>query len=94
MIGVLATIKINPGSNSDFEEIAKKMVKAVRANEMGNVYYNFYKGEDDNTYVVMERYKGQEDLDAHGKTEHMRSIGSEMGKHMSGAPEIKILKSL
>ena len=94
MIGVLATIKINPGSNSDFEAIAKKMVKAVKANETGNVYYNFYKGEDDNTYVVMERYKGQEDLDAHGKTEHMRSIGPEMGKHMSGAPEIKILKSL
>ena len=54
MIGVLATIKINPGSNSDFEAIAKKMVKAVKTNETGNVYYNFYKGEDDNTYVVME----------------------------------------
>ena len=94
MIGVLATLKINPGKNKDFEDAARRMVKAVEENEAGNLYYNFYKGEDDTTYIVMERYKSQEDLDLHGKTEHMRSIGGDMGKYMSGPPLIKVLESL
>ena len=93
MIGVLATLKIRPETNTTFEEIANRMTVAVKENEPGNVYYNFYK-EDETTYVVMERYSSQADLDAHGKTEHMKTIGNEMGKYMAGPPEIKILQGL
>ena len=94
MKGVLATLKIHSGTNKDFEGAARRMVKAVEENEPGNIYYNFYKGEDDTTYIVMERYNSQEDLDAHGKTEHMKSIGADMGKYMAAAPDIKVFESL
>tara|TARA_B100000686_G_scaffold111584_1_gene119011 strand:+ start:19790 stop:20074 length:285 start_codon:yes stop_codon:yes gene_type:complete len=94
MVGVFAILKIQEGSNKEFESAARLMEEAVKKNEPGNNYYNFYKGQDDTTYIVMERYNSQEDLDAHSQTEHMKTIGAEMGKYLSGAPEIKVFESL
>ena len=94
MVGVFAILKIQEGSNKEFESAARLMEEAVKKNEPGNNYYNFYKGQDDTTYIVMERYNSQEDLDAHSQTEHMKTIGAEMGKYFSGAPEIKVFESL
>jgi len=42
-IGVVATIKIQPGKNAEFEAAAKEMMAAVRANEPGNSLYSFAK---------------------------------------------------
>ncbi len=94
MVGVFAILKIQEGTNKEFESAARQMEEAVKKNEPGNNYYNFYKGKDDTTYIVMERYNSQEDLDAHSQTEHMKTIGAEMGKYLSGAPEIKVFESL
>ena len=94
MVGVFAILKIQEGTNKEFESAARQMEEAVKKNESGNNYYNFYKGQDDTTYIVMERYNSQEDLDAHSQTEHMKTIGAEMGKYLSGAPEIKVFESL
>jgi len=94
MVGVFAILKIQEGTNKEFETAARLMEEAVKKNEPGNNHYNFYKGQDDTTYIVMERYNSQEDLDAHSQTEHMKTIGAEMGKYLSGAPEIKVFESL
>ena len=94
MVGVFAILKIQEGSNKEFESAARLMEEAVKKNEPGNNYYNFYKGQDATTYIVMERDNSQEDLDAHSQTEHMKTIGAEMGKYLSGAPEIKVFESL
>ena len=94
MVGVLAKIKIKLGTNSEFEEAIKKMSMAVRDNEKGNLYYDVFNGEDDTTYIVMEKYNDQSDLDAHSKSDHFRSIGKEMGQFMDGAPEVKVLISI
>jgi quinol monooxygenase YgiN len=42
----------------------------------------------------LERYESQDALDAHGQTDHMKSIGGEMGQYMAGRPEVTILKSI
>ena len=93
MLGVLATIKIKPGTNKKFEDAMRRMSEAVTDNEDGNYYYDIYR-DDDVTYIVMEKYASQDDIDAHGKSDHMRSIGAEMGQFMAGPPEVKVLKSI
>lgn len=94
MIGIIAKMKIKEGVNKEFEEAASRLKDAVTKNEPGVVYYDWYKGEDDSSYVVLERYESQEALDAHGQTEHMKNIGGEMGQYMAGRPEVTILKSI
>ena len=52
MIGIIATMKIKEGTNEEFEEVASRLQSAVTENEPGVVYYDWYKGQDDTTYVV------------------------------------------
>ena len=94
MIGIIATMKIKEGTKKDFEEVASRLQSAVTENEPGVVYYDWYKGQDDTTYVVLERYESQDALDAHGQTDYMKSIGGEMGQYMAGRPDVTILKSI
>ena len=54
-IGIVATIKIKPGTNEAFEAVAKELMAAVRAEEPGNKVYQFCKSRTDpETYVVLE----------------------------------------
>jgi len=89
-VGVLATIKIKEGTNEAFEAVAKEMMAAVRANEKGNLVYQFCKSKSDpTTYVVMELYADQAALETHGKSDHFRAIGPKMGPSMAGRPDVQ-----
>ena len=89
MIGVIATLKVKDGQQADFEACAKRLVAAVRAHEPGCLTYALHRTDDPATYVFLERYKDQESIDAHRKTDHFRQIGREMGAFMDGPPEVK-----
>ena len=43
MIGVIANLKIKPGKEKQFEEIAKILVDAVNSEEENNIFYRLYK---------------------------------------------------
>jgi len=93
MIGVVATLTIQEGKNSEFETLAKQLVEKVNANEDGVIHYDLYK-QDDTTYVFLERYQDQAALDLHRKTEYYKAIGAQLGSVLAGAPDIKVLESV
>ncbi|HVE04541.1 MAG TPA: putative quinol monooxygenase [Rhizomicrobium sp.] len=94
-VGVVATIKIKPDTNEAFEAVAREMMAAVRANEPGNKLYQFCKSKTEpTTYVVMELYNDQAALEAHGKSDHFRSIGPKMGPSMAGRPDVQYFETV
>jgi len=91
-IGVIARLKIQPGKNAEFEAIFSELEAAVGANEPGNNFYSLHKSrEDENSYVVLEQYADQAAFEAHGQTDHFKTIGAKMGGCMAGRPEIELL---
>ena len=89
-IGLVATMKIKPGTNEAFETAARELMAVVRAEEPGNKVYQFCKSRTDpETYVVLELYADQAALDAHGKSDNFRAAGAKMGPSMAGRPDVQ-----
>ena len=95
MVCVLATLKVKEDKTEDFEKIFKNLSEDVRSNEEGNIFYQVAKDrENENTYFVLEHYKDQESVDAHGKSDHFRAAGAKLAECLDGAPVIKRLDSI
>jgi quinol monooxygenase YgiN len=91
-IGVIARLKVQPGKNEEFEGIFAELEAAVRANEPGNNFYSLHKSRaDENDYIVLEQYADQDALDAHGQTDHFKTLGAKMGGCMAGRPDIEVM---
>jgi quinol monooxygenase YgiN len=92
MIGVVATLKVQDGKQQEFEKIFLDLAQQVRANEPGNLVYQLTKSRSDATvYKVLELYKDQDALSAHGQTDYFKAAGAKMGPCMGGRPEIEYL---
>jgi quinol monooxygenase YgiN len=94
MRGVVATIKVKPGMEKEFEAVAKELVAKVNANEPGCKLYALHVGEAPHTYVFMERYVDQAAVEAHRATEHFKTLGRKMGEFMDGRPEVLRLREV
>ena len=95
MIGIVATIKVQDGKQADFEAVFLELTAKVRENEPGNVLYQLTKSRADAAmYKVIELYKDQDSLTAHGGSEHFRELGRKMGAFMAGRPEIEYLDAV
>lgn len=94
-IGIIARLKIQEGKNEEFEKIFSELAAAVHANESGNNFYALHRSRDDNTtFVVLEQYEDQAALDAHGQSDHFKTIGAKMGACLAGRPEIEYLDAV
>lgn len=91
MIAVIAKLHVTAGKEAAFEEVMSDLIDQVRANEPRNQMYTMCK-DDDGNYLMLELYDTQEDLEAHGKTEHFKAAGAGFRGLMSGAPEIQRLQ--
>lgn len=90
-IGVIATLRVQPGKEAEFEGVFAELAAAVNANEAGNSYYRLFRTDEAGVYKVLECYDGQTALDAHRASDHFRSIGARLGPCLAGAPEIETL---
>ena len=95
MIGIVATLKVQEGKGPDFEAVFLELAGKVRANEPGNLLYQLTKSRKDaNTYKVLELYKDQDALSAHGQTDHFKDLGRKMGAFLDGRPDIEYLDAV
>ncbi len=84
---VVAFAKAKAGSEDDVLAILTPLVEATQA-EPGNVKYTLNRGlQDPSTFVIVERWASQEDLDSHFKQPHMAALG-ELGQHLDGGVTI------
>ena len=91
-IGIIATIKVQEGKNSEFESAFSELAEQVLANEEGCVFYALHRSQTDpQTYKVLEQYKSEEDVAAHGKTDYFIAANKVLAGMVSAAPEIETL---
>ncbi len=76
MLGIVATIKVKPGMESQFEAVAKELVAKVNASEPGCRLYALHRAEAPLTYVFMERYADQAAVEAHRGTDYFKALGN------------------
>lgn len=91
MIAVIAKLNVAAGKEAEFEKAMLKLAEQVRSNESGNQLYSLCK-DADGKYLMMELYDSEEDLAAHGQTEHFKASGASFKGLMAGAPEIQRLQ--
>ena len=94
MLGVVATLKVKPGMEAEFEAVAKELVAKVNANESGCKLYALHRAETPATYVFMERYVDQAAVDAHRATDYFKALGRRMGEYMEGRPDVLRLREV
>jgi len=93
-IGVIATLKIQPGKEAEFVAFATELAKQVRANEPGNLAYQLCKTAEAGTYKFLEVYKDADALAHHGQTEYFKAAGPKFGAVLAGRPEIERLEGV
>jgi quinol monooxygenase YgiN len=92
MIGVVATLKVQPEKASEFEKVFLDLAAKVKANEPGCLMYQLTKSRTEaGVYKVLEVYASDEALKAHGGTDYFKAAGAAMGPTMAGRPEIEYL---
>ena len=94
-IGIIATIKVQEGKNSEFETVFSELSKQVLANEEGCLFYALHRTKGDpQVYKVLEQYKTMEDVKAHGETEYFKAAGAQLASLVAAAPDIEMLEGV
>ncbi len=71
-VKVVVTMKLKADKQEQFLAAFRKMADETRK-EKGCIYYDLHQDAKDSlAYVLLENWATQEDLDAHGQTEHMK----------------------
>jgi quinol monooxygenase YgiN len=91
MITVLAKLQANAGKEGELAGVLTEMVGNVKQHESGKVpTYSLHTSDSDPTlFLFYEQYTDAAALEEHGKTSHMRDMGSKLGGLLAGRPVIE-----
>ena len=93
-IGIIATLRVQPGKEEEFEGVFAELAPAVAANEAGNSYYKLFRTDEAGVYKVLECYDDEAAVAAHRASDHFRTLGAKLGPCLAGAPEIERLAAV
>jgi quinol monooxygenase YgiN len=87
-LNVVAVLKAKAGSESVLQEALTSLVEPTRA-EPGCISYELYRSEvDATTFITIELWRSQADLDAHMETPHIAQALTAAADAFDGAPAI------
>lgn len=87
MIAITAKLNVKRGCEVQFEKVMLDLVAKVNKNESGNLLYKLCR-DSDGKYLVMELYEDDAAVEAHVKSEHVKTSGPNFRGIMGGPPEI------
>ena len=80
MIDIICTQRINPGMQARVEEILREAEKETLAHDKGCERYEWYRGEEPDTYVLIERWTDRESAQAHLRSAHITRALNELAE--------------
>lgn len=87
-LNVVALLTAKPGSEDVVRDALSKLTSATREEE-GCLHYELHVSAADPTvFVTVERWRSQDDLDAHLKTPHIAEAMTVAGEHLAAPPAI------
>lgn len=95
MIGVVATLKVQPDKVQAFEAIFLDLAAKVKANEPGAIIYQLTRDRGEpGVYKVLELYASEDALKHHGGTDYFKAAGAAMAPLMAARPDIEYLDAV
>jgi quinol monooxygenase YgiN len=95
MIGIVATLRIQPAKTAEFEALMLGLAAKVKANEPGCLFYELTKSRaEPNTYKVLEGYRDQAAVDQHSSSEYFRATMGAMRECFAEKPVIELCDSV
>jgi quinol monooxygenase YgiN len=95
MIGVVATLYVQPDKSAEFETVFLDLAAKVKANEPGCLMYQLTKSKTEaGVYKVLELYADADALKHHGGADYFKAAGAAMGPTMAAAPNIEYLDAV
>ncbi|AKK27226.1 putative quinol monooxygenase [Mycobacterium sp. EPa45] len=88
---VVASFTVKPESVDAVREACKKAVAAVHE-EPGCDLYAVHEG--DKTFVFVEQWADEDALKTHSTAPGVTALFGEIGEHLDGAPDIKMLQPI
>lgn len=86
---VVATFTVKPESVDTVREACKRAIATVHK-EPGCDLYALHEGE--NTFVFVEQWSDADALKVHSTAPGVTALFGEIGEHLDGAPDIKMLQ--
>jgi quinol monooxygenase YgiN len=91
---VVAVITAKSGSEQAVEAALKALTAASRGDKGCVSYELFASASVPATFVTIEEWESQEDIDAHMASPHMAEAVTALGDHLDGFPAIHTLRPL
>ena len=93
-LDVVAVVTAKPGSENIVEEALRALVGPSRRDPGCISYDLFASNSAPGTFVTVEQWESQEDIDAHMASAHMAEAITAAGDHFDGFPAIHTLRPL
>ncbi len=90
----VAVLTAKSGSQQQVSEALAALVEPTRS-EAGCVSYQlFVSAADPATFITLETWRSQADLDAHMQTPHVQQALAAAGEHLAAAPAVHPLRAV